>query len=61
MGHKFRIWQDGKMLMPEDVTENTFRYLLNRDGVVFGIDLRNMRWEGMIRMGPGFHEAPCFL
>ena len=53
MGHKFRIWQDGKMLMPEDVTENTFRYLLNRDGVVFGIDLRNMRWEGMIRMGPG--------
>ena len=53
MGHKFRIWQDGKMLMPENVTENTFRYLLNRDGVVFGIDLKDMRWEGMIRMGPG--------
>lgn len=53
MGHKFRIWQDGKMLMPEDVTENTFRYLLNRDGVVFGIDLKDMRWEGMIRMRPG--------
>lgn len=35
MGHKFRIWQDGKMLRPENVTENTFRYLLNRDGVVF--------------------------
>lgn len=48
MEHKFRIWQDCKMLMPEDVTENTFRYLLNRDGVVFGIDLKDMRWEGMI-------------
>lgn len=23
MDHKFRIWQDGKMLMPEDVTKNT--------------------------------------
>ena len=42
MEHKFRIWQDCKMLMPEDVTENTFRYLLNRDGVVFGIDLKDM-------------------
>ena len=50
---KFRIWQDGEMLMPEDVTKNTFRYLLNRDGVVFGIDLKDMRWEGMIRIGPG--------
>lgn len=53
MRNKFRVWQDCKMLMPEDVTENTFRYLLNRDGVVFGIDLKDMRWEGMIRMGPG--------
>lgn len=37
------------MLMPDDMTESTYRYLLNRDGVVFGMDLSNMQWDGMVR------------
>lgn len=48
--NKFRIWAGSKMLLPENVTESTYRYLLNRDGVVFGIDLKDMKWDGMIRM-----------
>ena len=36
MPHKFRIWTGDKMLLPEDITSTTYRYLLNRDGVVFG-------------------------
>ena len=50
MPHKFRIWAGDKMLLPEDITSTTYRYLLNRDGVVFGIDLRDMKWDGMLRV-----------
>ena len=33
MPHKFRIWAGDKMLLPEDITSTTYRYLLNRDCV----------------------------
>lgn len=39
------------MLTPDDMTESTYRYLLNRDGVVFGMDLSSMQWDGMMRSG----------
>lgn len=50
MVRKFRIWTGGKMIRPEDLIKSTYRYLLNADGVVFGIDLHDMKWDGMMRI-----------
>ena len=47
---KFRIWTGDKMIRPEDLIKSTYRYLLNADGVVFGIDLHDMKWDGMMRI-----------
>lgn len=51
MRNKFRIWTGEKMLTPENIRDSTYRYLLNRDGIIFGIDLRDMKWDGMVRYG----------
>lgn len=48
MVKKFRIWTGREMIRPEDLIKNTYRYLLNADGVVFGIDLHDMKWDGMM-------------
>lgn len=51
---KFRVWNgQGNMFLPEDMTSTTYRYLLNADGVIFGMDLRDMKWDGMLRMNQG--------
>ena len=50
MVRKFRIWTGDKMIRPEDLIKSTYRYLLNADGVVFGIDLHDMKWDGMMRV-----------
>lgn len=47
---KFRIWTGSEMIRPEDLIKSTYRYLLNADGVVFGIDLHDMKWDGMMRI-----------
>lgn len=42
---KFRIWTGKELILPEDLIKTTYRYLLNADGVVFGIDLHDMKWD----------------
>lgn len=46
---KFRIWTGREMVMPGDLIKTTYRYLLNADGTVFGVDFRDMKWDGMVR------------
>lgn len=47
---KFRIWTGKELILPEDLIKTTYRYLLNADGVVFGMDLHDMKWDGMMRI-----------
>ena len=47
---KFRIWTGKELILPEDLIKTTYRYLLNADGVVFGMDLHDMKWDGMMRV-----------
>lgn len=56
MAHKFRIWSGKQMHLPEEVINTTYRYLLNRDGTLLGIDLSDMKWDGLIRM-----EDECIM
>lgn len=46
---KFRIWAEKRMMTSENMMSTTYRYLLNGDGGLFGIDLKNMKWDGKIR------------
>lgn len=50
---KFRIWEINKMVMPEEINRNTYRYLLDQGGRVFGIDLRDMKWDGNLCLKSG--------
>ena len=50
---KFRIWTGKELILPADLIKTTYRYLLNADGVVFGIDLHDMKWDGMMRVEQG--------
>lgn len=52
MGLKFRIWEINHMVTPEEMNArgNTYMYLLNQRGGVFGVDMSCMKWDGNLRL-----------
>ncbi len=55
MGLKFRIWEINRMIMPEEINArgNTYKYLLDQRGRVFGVDMSCMKWDGNLRLKSG--------
>lgn len=46
---KFRVWSGGEMHTPDQMGRQTYRYLLDQRGQLFGLDMHDMHWDGMIK------------